>query len=119
MKKIAALAFPLLIALHPGIAGAASEHDAHGAHASSAAAQTRPDAGEMLADGVVKKIDKAAAKVTIAHGPLKSLGMPPMTMVFRVKDSAWLDQMQVGEKIRFLPESINGALTVVRYETIK
>ena len=51
----------------------------------------------MLADGMVKKIDKAAAKVTIAHGPLKSLGMPPMTMVFRVKDTAWLDQMQVGE----------------------
>ena len=119
MKTSIASLIPILIALHPTSSMAASEHNAHSAHSSNATQQTRPDANEVLADGVVKKIDKASAKVTITHGPLKSLGMPAMTMVFRVKDAAWLDQMQTGEKIRFQAETISGALTVVRYETVK
>ena len=35
-----------------------------------------------MVDGVVKKIDKAGGKVTVAHGPLTNLNMPAMTMVF-------------------------------------
>ena len=45
--------------------------------------------------------------------------MPAMTMVFRVKDAAWLDQMQAGGKIRFVADSINGALTIVELEPAK
>jgi len=41
--------------------------------------------------------------------------MPAMTMVFRVKDSAWLVKMKEGQTIRFAPEDINGAMTVVRF----
>lgn len=119
MKTSIAILIPLLITLQPVSSMAASEHSAHGAHGSNATQQNRPDANEALADGVIKKIDKATAKVTITHGPLKSLGMPAMTMVFRVKDTTWLDQMQTGEKIRFQAETISGALTVVRYETVK
>ncbi len=73
-------------------------------------------AGTQLAEGLVKKIDKAAGKVTIAHGPLINLGMPAMTMAFRVKNPAWLDQIKDGNKIRFVAESINGVLTVVQLE---
>ena len=68
-----------------------------------------------LADGLVKKIDKANRKVTLSHGPLPN-GMPAMTMIFRVKDAAWLDQMKEGQKIRFATEEIQGELTVVRFE---
>jgi Cu/Ag efflux protein CusF len=68
-----------------------------------------------LSDGLVKKIDKANQKVTLSHGPLPN-GMPAMTMVFRVKDSAWLEKMKEGQTIRFAAEDINGAMTVVRFE---
>jgi Cu/Ag efflux protein CusF len=41
--------------------------------------------------------------------------MPGMTMVFRVHDPKWLDQLRPGDKIRFRAERVNGVLTVVRY----
>jgi Cu/Ag efflux protein CusF len=72
-----------------------------------------------MVDGQVKKIDKTAGKVTVTHGPLTNLGMPAMTMVFRVKDSAWLDQMKEGDKIRFMADKVNGVLTLVHYEAVK
>jgi Cu(I)/Ag(I) efflux system periplasmic protein CusF len=65
-----------------------------------------------LTDGEVKKVDKSAAKVTIKHGPLKNLDMPAMTMVFRVKEASILDQLAVGDKIKFSAEKIDGAYTV-------
>ena len=73
----------------------------------------------QMTDGLVKKVDKSAGKVTIAHGPLLNLNMPAMTMAFRVKDAAWLDQMQLGAKIRFLADDVNGSLTVIRFEAAK
>ena len=96
-------------ALLPALAQ--TDHGAHGkAPASAPAAASLP-----LSDGLVKKIDKANKKVTLSHGPLPN-GMPAMTMVFRVKDSAWLDKMKEGNTIRFAAEDINGAMTVVRFE---
>lgn len=95
---------------------AASDHGGHGAMPSHAGAS----AATKMVDGQVKKIDKAAGKVTLAHGPLTNLGMDmPMTMVFRVKESAWLDQMKEGDKIRFLADNVNGVITVVQFEPAK
>jgi Cu/Ag efflux protein CusF len=92
-------------------AAAQTDHSAHGkAPASAPAAAASP-----LSDGLVKKIDKANRKVTLSHGPLPN-GMPAMTMVFRVKDAAWLDRMKEGQTIRFAAEDINGAMTMVRFE---
>lgn len=74
----------------------------------------------QMVDGLVKKIDKPAGKVTLSHGPLANLGMNMnMTMVFRVKDLAWLDQMKEGDKIRFVADKVNGAFTVVQFEPAK
>lgn len=71
------------------------------------------------AEGEVRKVDKEAQKVTIKHGPLKELDMPSMTMVFRVKDPAMLDQLKVGEKINFTTEKAGGAFTVTSFEPVK
>jgi Cu/Ag efflux protein CusF len=68
-----------------------------------------------MTDGLVKKVDKSAGKLTLSHGPLPN-GMPAMTMVFRVKDAAWLDQVKAGDKVRFMADQINGAMTVVHLE---
>ena len=70
----------------------------------------------MLTQGVVKKVDKAAGKMTIKHGPLENLGMPGMTMVFRVQDASWLDKVKPGDNIRFHADMVNGALTVTELE---
>ncbi len=55
----------------------------------------------VLTEGEVKKINKDASKITIKHGEIKNLDMPPMTMVFVVRDTSVLDTVQVGDKIRF------------------
>jgi len=98
------------IAPTAAMAGGHGDHNAMSAHASVAGNAT-------LVDGQVKKVDKAAGKVTLAHGPLLNLGMDmPMTMVFRVKDASWLEQMKQGDRIRFLADNLNGAITVVQFE---
>ena len=63
-------------------------------------------------EGEVRKIDKPQARVTLRHGGLKGLDMPPMTMVFRVKDTQLLDTLAVGDKVRFDADRIAGAYTV-------
>jgi len=48
---------------------------------------------------VVKSLDAAKGRATLAHGPVKSLNWPAMTMVFIVKDKAVLDKLVVGKKV--------------------
>jgi Cu(I)/Ag(I) efflux system periplasmic protein CusF len=62
-----------------------------------ATAQTASD----LAQGEVRKIDKETKKITLKHGEIKNLDMPPMTMVFQVKDANLLDKVKPGDKIQF------------------
>lgn len=111
MMKKTLVTTALLAVLGGGapLALAQTEHDAH--HGGASAAAEAP-----LAEGTVKKIDKSAGKLTIAHGPLESLGMPPMTMVFRAAEPGLLDQVKVGDKIRFAVERAGGALTVTAIE---
>jgi Cu(I)/Ag(I) efflux system periplasmic protein CusF len=80
----------------------------------SAAAQS------PLADGQVVKIDPAAAKITIKHGPLQQFGMDEgMTMVYRAADPAMLGALKPGDKIRFAPDRINGQFTATKIEKAK
>ncbi|WP_395400951.1 copper-binding protein [Pseudoduganella sp. UC29_106] len=52
------------------------------------------------ATAVVKAIDPAAGKVTLAHEAIKSLNWPAMTMAFAVKDKMLLDKLAVGKQVR-------------------
>jgi Cu(I)/Ag(I) efflux system protein CusF len=56
---------------------------------------------QNLADGEVRKVDKDNRKITLKHGEIKSLDMPPMTMVFQVSDPALLDKVKPGDKVQF------------------
>ena len=76
-------------------------------------------ADETMADGEIRKVDPAAKKITIKHGEIKNLDMPPMTMVFQVKDPTMLDKVKAGDKVKFRADKINGAFTVVEMETVK
>lgn len=95
--------------------GSQGSQGSHSAHAHGHAARDDAAPPELVA-GVVRRVDKAAGRITLSHGPLAGLGMPAMTMSFRVKDAAWLDRVHAGDTVRFAAESINGALTVVRLE---
>ncbi|MBI4754306.1 MAG: copper-binding protein [Betaproteobacteria bacterium] len=113
MKRtlLPALLAAAFLASAPGFGGAD--------HSGPQLAQASSAAEVQLTEGTVKKVDKSAGKVTLAHGPLANLDMPAMTMVFRVTDAAWLDQMQAGDRIRFIAEQVGGALTVVRFEPVQ
>ena len=120
MKTAIAVTFVAVVATFSTPGMAASEHDSHGAMGNDMKMQSKAPADAQMVDGTVKKVDKAAGKVTLAHGPLTNLGMNmAMTMAFRVKDATWLDQMKDGDKIRFIADNVNGALTVVKFDPVK
>jgi Cu(I)/Ag(I) efflux system protein CusF len=67
-----------------------------------------------MTNGDVRKVDSAAGKLTIRHGPIDNLDMAAMTMVFRVPDRALLAGVKEGDAVRFHAERVDGALTVTR-----
>jgi Cu/Ag efflux protein CusF len=113
MKQHATL---LLTCLLAAPAWAQSQHADHSAHHS---APTTVAAAEDTAEGEVRKVDKAAQKITLKHGPIKNLDMPGMTMVFQVQDAALLDQVKAGDQVRFTVDKINGAYVVLSIEPVK
>ena len=72
-----------------------------------------------LTDGVIKKLDPAAGKVTIAHGEITNLNMPAMTMSFKARNPAVLAKWKEGDKIRFRAAEVKGVLTVISIEAAK
>ena len=66
----------------------------------------------LVAEGEVRKVDMDAKKITLKHGPIANLGMPAMSMVFRVKDAAFLEKVKAGDKVKFSADKIDGALTI-------
>ena len=76
-------------------------------------------AGSDLAEGEVRWVDPGAGKLTVMHVQHKSLGVPPMTMVVRVKDTERLSQLKAGDRIRFSAERVNGLLTATVLQPAK
>lgn len=70
-------------------------------------------------EGEVRKVDTAQQKVTLKHGEIKNLDMPPMNMVFQVRDPAMLSQVKAGDKVRFTADKIGGAYVVTSIEVVK
>jgi Cu(I)/Ag(I) efflux system protein CusF len=81
---------------------------------------TMTAAQSAMINGQVTKIDGAAGKITLKHGPIKKLDMDEgMTMVFRVQDAAMLKEVKVGDKVKFDVDRVNGQLTVTKIEKSK
>jgi len=106
-----ALTLAAVLALLAG--PAAAQHSDHGDHG---AAQAAADAGDALSEGTVRRIDKNAGKITIAHGPLANLGMPAMTMVFAAADPALLERANIGSKVKFRADRVDGAFIVTEIQ---
>ena len=78
-----------------------------------AAASAWPAFAVEMSDAEVRKVDRDAGKITLKHGEIKSLDMPPMTMVFQVKVPALLEKVKAGDKVRFVAEKTAGGAFVV------
>jgi Cu(I)/Ag(I) efflux system periplasmic protein CusF len=111
MKAITITA--LLAALTAPVAAQLNADD-HSAHHPAAAAS----AADMT-EGEVRKVDKDTKKLTIKHGEIKNLDMPPMTMVFQVKDAAMLDKVKAGDKIRFVVQKSDSGFVVTDLQAAK
>jgi Cu(I)/Ag(I) efflux system periplasmic protein CusF len=105
MKRISTTAFVLSTALL-----ALTTFAAFSAHAQAGLPQTEAE---------VRKIDKAAGKITLKHAEIKNLDMPAMSMAYAVKDPALLQKVKPGDKVNFTADKINGAFTVVSIEPRK
>ena len=64
----------------------------------------------------VRRIDAASRKVSLRHEEIKNLDMPPMTMVFQVREGVSLDGLRVGQRIRFQAVQDKGAYWVVAWQ---
>jgi Cu(I)/Ag(I) efflux system protein CusF len=94
----------------------------HTAGAALAAAflVTAVTAQEASISGEVRKIDGNAGKITLKHGPARSLGMDEgMTMAYRVKDPAMLKQVKVGDQVTFEAENAGGGFVVTKLQKAK
>ena len=113
--------YSVLIAASMLGAGLAFQADADDSHhpKTEAAPGAAAAASAVLTEGEVRKVDQAAGKVTIKHGPMPKFDMPAMTMVYRVKDKAMLDRLKPGDKIKFDADGVGGEFTVLRLERVK
>ena len=110
----------LVLTLGTGTAVAGQATDTTGQHAHDHAAAAAPVARVVVpqTDGEIRKVDAAAQKLTVKHGRIENLGMSPMTMVFRVKDPAFLTQVKPGDQVKMTVERIDGALTIVALQRV-
>lgn len=109
--SLALLCTPLSILAQPHDHAAPSTANVTTTASSAPTAKVLP-----MATAEVRRVDAKAGKVTLKHGDIPNLDMPPMTMVFQVRDPAQLGGLKPGDQIRFSADKINGAYTVMELE---
>jgi Cu(I)/Ag(I) efflux system protein CusF len=63
-----------------------------------------PSFANEWAKGEIRRIDIENKKVTIKHEEIKSLDMPPMSMVFYVENSETIKGIKPGDQIEFIAD---------------
>ncbi|MBY0410871.1 MAG: copper-binding protein [Burkholderiaceae bacterium] len=81
------------------------------AAAEAAAAPTAP-----WVNGEITRWDARTLRITLRHGEIQNLEMPPMTMAFRVQDASVVGTLQPGDKVRFQAQKINSSYHVTQVE---
>jgi Cu(I)/Ag(I) efflux system periplasmic protein CusF len=72
------------------------------------------ETGTQMSDGEVRRLTED--RVTLRHGPIDNLKMPPMTMVFRVALPDQLEGLEVGDSVRFRAEQDGGSYVVTEIQ---
>ena len=81
---------------------------------STSAAAANPAAS--LSEGEIRRLDPESGKLTIRHGEIRNLDMPPMTMVFAARDKSQLAGLKVGDRIRFVASNEGGKYLVTEIQ---
>lgn len=108
--------------LSPALAQNHADHASHGGAApatttATASASTPAATADVpMTPGEITRVDKRASKLTIRHEEIKNLDMPPMTMVFGLKDATQVAQFNPGDKVRFQVQDEGGSLMITRIE---
>ncbi len=110
MTKLALLALALFAPL-----AAQAQHHGHHGHAAPAATASA-DSAKGMAEGTVRRVDAARGTVSIAHGPIAHMNMPPMTMNFNAAEGVDLSTLKTGDKIRFEASDQGGKLMLHGFE---
>ncbi len=114
MPKILLMAGALLAPTLSAHAQHLNHHPAAPAVTASAPAGTATRAQDLpMVNAEVRRVNAGAGTVTLKHGDIPNLDMPPMTMVFQVRDPSQLGPIKVGDQVRFTVDKINGAYTVI------
>lgn len=66
------------------------------------------------ADGTIIGIDAERGRITLKHGAIEGLGMPAMTMVFRVADPSMLMELKIGDDVRVTVMRADNLFTVTQ-----
>lgn len=121
LRSLAAVAAAALASISIAAPAQAQSHAHSNSHdtgrAANSAATAKPDAAPV--DGEIRRIDRSNAKLTIRHGEIRHLDMPPMTMDFEVADKALLAPLKVGDRVRFEVDVRNGKRVVTRIEVVR
>ena len=103
----------LLLGAGPALAQAptAAASDSHNSH------HPAPSATQAeLSEGEITRWDPRTLRLTLKHGEIKNLDMPPMSMVFQIQNPSQLNGLHVGQKVRFQAVQGQGAYWVLKIE---
>ena len=111
------VASSLMMAL--GAPAHANHHEgAHDHHAGASPAGAEAAAADEFVHAEVKSVDRDKGKLMLKHEAIRKYNMNGMTMGFRVADPTWLDSIAVGDKVRFMPDRVNGQYVIIRIEKL-
>lgn len=68
-------------------------------------------AQQASASGEVRRIDAGAGKITLKHGEIPALGLPAMSLVYRI-DPALLKDIKPGDKVSFTARREDGQYVI-------
>lgn len=91
-------------------------HKAAAANPVSGESATKLVNNALMTAATVRKIDSAQAKITLKHAAIANIGMPAMTMVFKVADPKLLNGLNVNDEVHFSAEKQGSSLVVTAIE---
>ena len=107
----------LLLALGaPAFANHHEHEHGHDTHAHQAPADAA--AVDEFVNAEIKSIDRDNGKLMLKHEAIRKYNMNAMTMGFRA-DPKLIESLAVGDKVRFMPDRVNGQYVITKIEKLQ
>jgi Cu/Ag efflux protein CusF len=99
----------IVLSLAAVVSFSAYTQETHSEHHQDLQAQAVVD--DMTA-ATVRKVDIENGRITLQHEAIKNLGMPGMTMVFIIEETALFEGLAQGDRVRFTVEKKGTAFII-------